>query len=160
MKKVLILLFVFVFNALVCFAAYKPIPVEKSKQYKAEVESIINKEVPKAKQEVYDIFSQAQKAYKSKSIYTLNDLDLILDSPEYGIHIKIIDVTNKYVNIKNDVPSTDSAGALYDFLYPYFKDNSVDLTQLTELINLAGKTQKEIDQMTQTLSKILYTYED
>ena len=151
MKKVLVLFLVLIFNACMCFAAYQPIPEDKSKQYKAEVEQIINEEVPKAKQELYKISEQAQKAYKNKSAESLNDLDLLLDAPEYGIHMKIINVTNKYVNIKGDVPATDSAGALYDFLYPYFKDSNINLTKLYEVINLAGETQKEIDQMVQSL---------
>lgn len=152
MKKVLVLLLVLVFNACMCLAEYKPIPADKSKQYKAEVEQIINEEVPKAKQELYKISDQAQKAYKNKSTESLNDLDFLLDSPEYGIHMKIINATDKYVNIKGDVPATDSAGALYDFLYPYFKDNNIDLTKLYEVINLAGVTQKEIEQMVKALS--------
>lgn len=152
MKKILVLLFVLVFNALVCFADYKPIPAEKSKQYKTEVESIINKEVPKAKQEVYEIFSQAKKAYKNKSIEDLHTYDNFIDSPEFYLHKKIIDVTDKYVAIKSDVPATDFAGAYYDFLYPYYKDNNIDLTKMYELINLCAIKQKEIEQMIQSLS--------
>lgn len=152
MKKVLVLLFVLVFNALVCFADYKPIPADKSKQYKVEVESIINNEVPKAKKEVYKIFAQAQKAYKNKSIDDLQTYIDFIGSPEFNLHRKIIVITDKYVAIKNDVPATDFAGAYYDFLYPYYTDNNIDLTKMNELINLCGIKQKEIEQMLQSLS--------
>ena len=134
-----------------CFAAYQPIPEDKSKQYKAEVEQIINEEVPKAKKEVYVIFAQAQKAYKNKSIDDLQTYIDFIGSPEFDLHKKIMVVTDKYVAIKNDVPATDFAGAYYDFLYPYYKDNNVDLTKMYELINLCGEKQKKIEQMLQSL---------
>lgn len=151
MKKVLVLLIGLLLSVNICFAAYQPIPADKSKQYKAEVESIINKEVPKAKQEVYEIFAQAQKAYKNKSIEELDRYSRIIGTPEFYLYKNVINVTNKYVNIEKDIPATDYEGALYDFLYPYFKDNNVDLRKLDELTNLCGVKDKEIDQMIQSL---------
>lgn len=151
MKKVLSLFVCFLLSFNMCFAAYQPIPKEKSKQYKIEVENIIVKEVPKAKQEVQEIFVQAQKAYKNKSIEDLHTYIDFIGSPEFDLHKKIIVITDKYVPIKNNVPATDYEGALYDFLYPYFKDNNVDLTKMHELINLCGEKQKEIERMLQSL---------
>ena len=152
MKKVLSLFVCFLLSFNMCFAAYQPIPKEKSKQYKIEVENIIVKEVPKAKQEVQEIFIQAQKAYQNKSIEDLDRCDRIIGTPEFYLYKDVINVTNKYVNIEKDIPATDYEGALYDFLYPYFKDNNIDLTQLDELTNLCGEKSKEIERMIQSLS--------
>lgn len=152
MKRIFVLIFAFLMSFNVCFAQYKPIPANKSKQYKAEVEQIINEEVPKAKQEVYKIFAQAQNAYRNKSIEDLHTYDDFIGQPEYDIHVKIIGVTNNYAAVEKDLFATGDPGALYDFLYPYFKDNNVDLTKLYELINLCGIKQKEIEQMLQSLS--------
>lgn len=148
----LLILFVMLCFSLPCFAAYKPIPADKSKQYKTEVESIINKEVPKAKQEVYKIYVEAQRNYINRNIDELNDAGSAIGSPEFHLYLKIINLTNTYVYIQNDIPATDYEGELYDFLYPYFVDNKIDLTKLNELINLCGIKQKEIGEMVKSLS--------
>lgn len=152
MRKILMLFILWCF-ALPCFAAYKPIPVDLSTQYKREVESVIKKQVPQAKQEVYQIFAQAQNYYRNKDVMELNDIEIAIGSPEFHLYLKIINLTNKYVYIQNDIPATDYEGELYDFLYPYFIDNNVDLTILNELINLCGAKQKEIQEMIKSLSR-------
>lgn len=147
MKKFLVLLFVLAFNALACFADYKPIPADKSKQYKAEVESIINNEVPKAKKEVNQIYKEAKQAYSLPISSDTPDYEQIIDTPVFYVNLELIKLTCKYVNIEHDIPATDFSGTLYDFLYPYFQDNKVNTKLLDELDTFTVKRQEKIHKM-------------
>lgn len=158
MKKIIILFCLLVFTVLPVLAEYKPIPKELSNQYKAEMEQTIKVEVPKALKEVDKIFEE----YQEKYIEALNNSELRdnidgenpLDTPEFLLYVELINITNKYVPIKNDVPPTGWSGALYDFLYPYFQDNNVQLTEINMLSDYAGKKSKIIETLFQSLQSI------
>ena len=156
------LFFVFLFIPILSFAAeYKPIPIEKSQQYKYEIEQIINQEVPEAIKKVDRIYKKAKEAHKiakeqpgnlslAENLYSC---ERIIGEPEFYLYIKLIDVTNKYVQIKDDIPPTGFAGTLYDFLYPYFKNNNINLTTLDKLVNYVGIKHTEIQKMCVDLQK-------
>ena len=80
----------------VCFAQYKPIPANKSKQYKAEVEQIINEEVPKAYDkidktfvEIKEIYQNAAKDPYNKDLRESLNTETVtakFDEPEFSIY--------------------------------------------------------------------------
>ena len=61
--RILILLTCFIFLSLPIFAEYKPVPAALSKQYKTEIEQLINNEYSKTRQDINNIFDDANKSY-------------------------------------------------------------------------------------------------
>lgn len=170
MKKVLVLLCVLVFNALVCFADYKPIPADKSKQYKAEIESYINNKYPSLIKEIKQISNDAEKEYnkvmqnpKDFKLYMdfcASHYDMIIDNPEFYLYVALIDITQKYAGFSDDErPVTDWSGALRDFLDPYFKDNNINTTELNEIEQFVAPQYEKIEQYYKNTHKAVYPEE-
>ena len=166
MKKIFILLILFLFFAMPCFAEYKPIPKELSKQYRKEVTRIIDKEYLKTINEIKKITSEAHEMYlkvlQNKDLYNTkyitNNFDIIIDSPEFYMYVKIIDLTNKYINIKEDEAlATGWSGTLRDFLSPYFKDNDIKTDKLDTVSSLAGECQQKILKEQEELHRFIYS---
>ena len=67
-RNVVLLFVVFVTFALSAFAEYKPIPKHLSKQYKADMERIIDEEYPKAIKEIDKYFNDVEKGYNKLKI--------------------------------------------------------------------------------------------
>ena len=163
MKKLIILIFI-VFLQIPAFADYKPIPMDLSVQYKTEVTKIIDKQYPIAVRKTKQISREAHKLYlkvlKNKDLYmdyATNNFDMIIDIGEFHLLSKIVDVTDKYVSIKNDdAIATDYNGAIIDFLNPYFKDNQIKTQKLDNLRILINKEYKKIIQEQEHLYKLIY----
>ncbi len=156
MKKLLILvLCLFSFN--VAFAQNLIItPVQKQDNFKKQAMKLIKKETTTRHKEVDEIYSQAcaaynmflnitnPKAYKGHYLDKLDSYADLIDQPEFQMHVKLIDLTNKYINIKNEIPATGFSGALYDFITPYLKANGVSISKIDELAVYAGEKQEQI----------------
>ena len=163
MKKLLLLLLL-IFISCPAFAEYKPIPKELSKKYKAEITQLIRSQYPIAIREIEETRAQAHVMFlndvKDKNLYmdyALNNFDMIIDNGEFHLLSKIIDVTNKYVDIKNDTAlATDYVGALLDFLDPYFKDNRINKSKLNYIDTLVSIKAKEIEKEQRILYKFVY----
>ena len=143
---------------------YISIPKELSKQYKAEIEQIIDEEYPHAVKKTKQIRAEAHKMYKkvlkNKNLYmeyATNNFDVLIGVEEFNLLSKIIDITDKYVQIKDeDALATDYNGALLDFLDPYFKDNDIKTDKLDNLSILINKEHKKIIQEQELLHKFIY----
>ncbi len=163
MKRIFILL-LFMFLCLPVFAEYKPIPKELSKQYKAEIEQLIETQYPIAIREIEETSAQAHIMYlqvlKNKNLYmdyVSNNFDMNIDNGQFYLLSKIIDATNEYVNIKNDTAlATDYVGSLLDFLDPYFKDNKINKNKLNFIGSLVSIKAKEIEKEQNILYKFMY----
>ena len=164
MKKVILIIFSIIFIA-PAFAEYKPIPKELSKQYKAEIEQIISENYDLTQKDINKIFSDAKEIYnkflKDKEspqnadiAHKLELLENRVDKPEFDLYKKLIDKTNQYTNIENDIPRTDWSGELYDFLYPYLIDNKIKLHKINSITRNSGKKEKLIHKY----YKKIYTY--
>ncbi len=170
MKKVLALLIGLLLSVNMCFAAYQPIPADKSKQYKAEVENYINKRYSSVIKEAKQISNDAKRKYnkvmqnpKDSKIYMdfcTNNYDIIIDNPEFYLYTALIDITQKYAGFSdNEIPATDWSGVLRNFLDPYFKDNNIDTTKLQEIENLIAPEYKKIEQYYKNTHKAVYPEE-
>lgn len=167
MKKLLVVFLIMFFNILPCFAEYKPIPKNLSKQYKAEITQIIDTQYPIAVHETEGIREEAHQLYldvlNNKNLYMnycANNFDMIIDNGEFHLLSKIIEATNKYVPIKNDdALATDYVGSLLDFLDPYFKDNHIDTKKLDSLGVLSNIRYKEIEKEQADLHRFMYPEE-
>ena len=147
---------------------YKPIPKEKQAEYKAEVEKYIDEQVPIAIQEVEQIREDSHNFYlnvlKDKKLYidyTSSNFDIIISTGEFNLLSKIIDITDKYVKIKDEEAlATDYNGAVLDFLSPYFVDNNINTEKLDKLGVFINKKRTEIIQEQEFLHKIIYPNEN
>ena len=162
MKKIIIIIFL-IFLAIPTFAEYKPIPKELSKQYKIEVEKIINIKYNKTQKKISSIYKKATKDYKKvfkdKNTYidfASSNYDITIFSPIFYLLSDIIALTNKYVDIKDDIPHTDFSGTLYDFLQPYFDDNNINTLKINTLSKNAREKQKQIEYYYETAHKFIY----
>lgn len=148
MKRIFILL-LFIFLCLPVFAEYKPIPKELSKQYKAEMESIIDKGYPKA---IEDINEYTKEAFQYYNQILLNGYDLqshtniiglceiALPAAEIDLYADMVKITQeKYLNMRYEPFGTDSTYPLSVYLYPYFQDNHVNTKQLTDIAKYENK---------------------
>ena len=129
---------------------------------------IINKEYPIAIKKTKQTRCKAHKMYlkvlKDKKLYidyATSNFDIIISAGESNLLSKIIDVTDKYVKIKDEEAlATDYNGALLDFLNPYFVDNNINTEKLDELGIFIHKYYNEIIQEEEHLHKIIYPDEN
>ena len=167
MKKVFLVLLLIIFATVPAFAEYKPVPENLSKQYKKEIEQIIEKQYPVAIRKTKRIRHEAHKKYlkvlKNKNLYmnyATSNFDIIINIGEFDLLLKIVDNTDKYVKIKDeDALATDYSGAILDFLEPYFKDNGIETKKLDYLGAFVNAKYKEIIQEQEHLHKFVYPNE-
>ncbi len=146
MKKFLLFLLLIVISCPV-FAEYKPIPKELSKQYKKEMESIIDKGYPKAIRNVDNFVKRATKYHKrilEKGYYSNDQMDIInlgllyencLPAAELDLYANLLKVTQeKYLGIEYKPIGTDWVGPYEAFLKPYFDDNNVNTQKLDNIV--------------------------
>ena len=58
--------------------------------------------------------------------------------------MQLIDITEKYVEIKKDIPSTDYYIVLKNTLSPYLKENNINTSKINSLLKYAEKKQKKL----------------
>jgi len=138
MKK-LFLLICFIFLCLPVFADYKPIPANLGKQYKAEMESIINKNYSTVISDIDNYYNEVKKTGYEPEI-SIYDLDLFL----YADMMKV--TQEKYLGVKYNPRGTDCATPAANFLSPYFKDNKVNTEKLIYIKHYAEQKDKMIDE--------------
>ena len=166
MKKVLVIICLMLL-ALPVFAEYKPIPANRSAEYKAEIESIIDTEYPNAIRKVDEYVSEAKDLYNKimkYGYYSNNQMDVInlgliyevcIPSADIDLYAKLIKVTKEKYLSEKDIPiGTDNTGSLEDFLWQYFKDNNVNTKKLSDIAEYANKQNKVIEMYVQNAEKL------
>ena len=156
MKRLLIVIILTVFCALNCFGAnYKLAP-----EYKTEIEQAINKEIPNVKYKVNHDFNSAYNKYflymnlradKTETINIIEKHQIYLDNDLSTLFVKLVDITNNYVNIKNKMPITDYSGDIYEFIYPYLENNNVNTKEIDELTQYVVSKWEILDKMHYTV---------
>lgn len=139
MKK-LFLLICFLFLCLPVFAEYKPIPKELSKQYRAEMETIINREYPKVINDIDKYYNEVKKTGFEPEI-SIYDLSLFM----YDDMMKV--TKEKYLGEKYNPYSSDTVIPAADFLAPYFRDNQVNIEKIIYINNYAKTKDKQIQKL-------------
>lgn len=166
-KKNIILLVIFVFFALSAFAEYKPIPKHLSKQYKAEMERIIDEEYPKIIKKIDSDVKQAADYYNKilkygyysdnqTNVYNLNFMyEIVIPNSDIYLYDKLFKVTcKKYLKMDNQTITTDNSGTFARFLEPYFNDNKVSTKRLIEIYNYSQKQNKVIEKYLKEIEKL------
>ena len=126
MKKLLFLISLLFLFCLPATAAYIPIPQELSKQYKTEMEQIINKNYKKAINNIDEYYKEVKRTHYEPEV-SIYDLSLF-------IYVDLMKTTQeKYLNMEYNPSGTDSINPASVFLYQYFIDNNVNTKKLDEI---------------------------
>lgn len=112
-------------------------------QYKKEIEQILNEEIPKSKNLIDNISIEIKNEKDTNIKQTI--IDYGITDILFKFYSKLIDVTDKYVNIKSKVPATDWYIELQELVTPYLQDNDVNMTQIKSLLEYAEESQKAIN---------------
>lgn len=164
MKKIFLVLFILILTSLSAFAEYKPIPKNLSKQYKKEMEYIINTEYPKAIKNVDEYIKNAKNLRDNvlKNGFNLENYinltlisEVCIPAADLDLYAKLMKVTQeKYLGTKYQPLGTDSTNPIYEYLYPYIKDNNVNQNKLTKIILYENKQIKIIEEYIKQVEKL------
>lgn len=172
MKKIICsFLCLFICVTLSCEAKPYKFPKEQRKQYKIEIEQKLDIEKEKAKQEadkiynqafsLYQVFNQDKNHMKRNYEYfkKIESLTNEFNTIEFNIYLSLIDITEKYTPVKNQLPATGYAGELGYFIHPYFDKNKVNYNKLDEIISYNASTLRKIDSFRWEIYKYSHEYE-
>lgn len=173
MKKIIVVSFVLMSLCInSCYANAQKFPNGLNKAYAYEVETFISNELDKSIEEANTLYLKANTIYaqflKNKNqmkqnkdfITTLGLYEEDISSPEFELYKRLLELTQKYdSNVINEVPATDFAGALYDFLVPYFKKNNVKYSKLDELSTFIAIKAEKIEDFKKEIYNYSYSYE-
>lgn len=161
MKKLIVFLCLF-FLSIPSWAEYKPIPKELSKQYKAEMEQIINEGYPQVIRNIDNYFEDVKVKYNKlitqgydDNIYwsmlpevSIFDLDLFL-------YDRLLKVTQeKYLGLKYNPIGTDDTYYYENYLQAYFSENKINLKKLIKIENYANKKYIKIENYIKKIDKL------
>lgn len=143
MKRILILLLsIFIIPTSCSAVNYE---VSNNIEYKMKIEKNIHKEIPRIKRKIDKEFIKAEKTHKKylkdkKKKENINEYVFIIQDCQRGIETSdvlfmysLIQITNDYITIKNNVPATDNAETLLEYIEPYFKSNNINYSELNKL---------------------------
>ncbi len=158
------ILFILILTSLSAFAQYKPIPENLSIQYKKEMEYIINTEYPKAIK-IADGYVKDAKNLRDKILkngFNLEDYmniilisEVCIPSADLDLYAELMKVTQeKYLGIKYQPMGTDCTNPLYEYLYPYIRDNNVNEKKLTKIILYEKKKIKLVEKYVKQVEKL------
>ncbi len=60
--------------------------------------------------------------------------------------MELINIADKYVNIKSTIPATDGYGALQEVITPYLNVNSIEIKKINEFIKYAETEQIKLEE--------------
>ncbi len=164
MKKFFITLLLLMFFCIPAMAEYKPISKTLSKQYKAEMEQIIDEEYPQVIKKIDNDVKYA-KSLRNKilkngfnmddSINIVLTQEVVLPAADMQLYDKLMKITQeKYLGIKHVPIGTDSTIPMETFLHPYFIDNDVNQTKLIKIMDYMYKKSKVIEKYRKQIDNI------
>lgn len=164
MKKILVIFFLIFQFFLPVFAEYKPIPKNLSKQYKAEMEQIIDEEYPKVIKNIDNEVKYA-KSLRNKILqrgFNIEDYinlalipDTCIPSADLDLYAKLLQTTQeKYLGIKYIPLGTDSVNPIDNILSPYFIDNNVNRSKLTKILLYENTQIKIVEKYIKQVEKL------
>ncbi len=164
MKKIFLVIFLLIITNIPVFAEYKPIPETLSKQYKKEMEQIIDEEYPQVIKKIDNEVKYA-KTLRNKIFYNGYNIDdsinlvltqeVVIPAADMQLYDKLMKITQeKYLGIKHVPIGTDSTLPMETFLQPYFIDNNVDQTKLIKILDYMHKKDKLIEKYRNQIDKM------
>lgn len=163
MKKIFITLMLLLTVCIPTFAEYKSIPLNMRKQYKTEIEHIIDKEYEQIIKKIDDLVLEC-KNIRDKIIqngFNIDDYinltlisEVCIPAADLDLYAHLIKVTQeKYLGINYKPIGTDTTNPLYEYLYPYMKDNNVNENKLIKIILYENKQIKVVEKYIKQVEK-------
>ena len=83
----------------------------------------------------YSLVLQAEKNNEDTLKYWVLVDDCVrgIDTADFKLHLSLIDITDKYVSVKENIPITGSSGTLFRYIEPYLKANNVDCSEIYQI---------------------------
>lgn len=149
MKKFFLIIYLIFALQIPVFAEYKPIPKNLSKQYKKEIELIINTEYPQVIKNIDKNVKDAKNLRNKiiKNGFNIEDYinisliaEVCIPATDLDLYSKLMEVTQeKYLKVKYKPIGTDNTNPLDEFLYPYMQDNNINREKLTKIVDYQNK---------------------
>lgn len=143
MKKIIVVILILLFSLGVFVSYDKHFKYYLGKEYKNEITLLLENEIPKSMKEVDGLFKKIEN--EKDSLDKKNLADLGINTILFYFYSELIEVTQKYTDIKKDLPNTDFDVDLIMVLYPYLKANNVDIKKLKSFLDYCDTMQTEID---------------
>lgn len=163
MKKIFITLLLLLAVCIPAFAEYKPIPLCMSKQYKTEIEHIIDSEYNQIIKRIDNLVLECKNLHDKiiKNGFNIDDYinltlisEVCIPAADLDLYAHLIKVTQeKYLGLKYKPISTDTPNPMYEYLYPYMKDNNVNENKLTKIILYESKQIKVVEKYIKQVEK-------
>ena len=163
MKKLFALFIIFILVCLPTWAEHKPIPKELSKQYKEEIEQLIDKKYYETINNIDEYYNIATEYYNDflsngynieKHISMVNLAEITLPAADLELYSELTKLTQeKYLGIKYLPIGTDTILPFNEFLYPYFKENKVNTRKLTSIAKYENKKIKLVEKYLRVIQK-------
>lgn len=164
MKKFIITLLSLLFFCVPAMAEYKPIPENLSKQYKTEMEQIIDEEYPIVIKKIDNGVKDAKRirdkileiGFNIEDYITLSLIpETCIPSSDLDLYGKMLKVTKeKYLNETYTPIGTDSVNPIDDILSAYFIDNKVNRSKLTKILLYENKQIKVVEEYIKQVEKL------
>ena len=144
MKKFIVLFLAIVLFLLGSYFAYdKHFRYLLPKEYKNEINALLEKEIPKVTQELDELPGriEIEKDPFDKEILIDMGVNIIL----FDFYSKIIHITNEYKDIENEIPPTDFNVDLAIAIHPYLKKNKINLAAIKALLLYSNEKELQIN---------------
>ena len=163
MKKLFITLLLLLTVCIPAFAEYKPIPLNMSKQYKTEIEHIIDSEYDQIIKKIDNLVFESKNLHDKiiQNGFNIDDYinltlisEVCIPAADLDLYTHLMKVTQeKYLGLKYNPIGTDTPNPMYEYLYPYMKDNNVNESKLTKIILYESKQIKVVKKYIKQVEK-------
>lgn len=163
MKKIFITLWLLLTVCIPAFAEHKPIPLNMSKQYKTEIEHIIDREYEQIIKNIDDLVLECKNLHDKiiQNGFNMDDYinltlisEVCIPAADLDLYAHLMNVTQeKYLGLKHEPIGTDTPNSMYEYLYPYMKDNNVNENKLTKIILYESKQIKVVEKYIKQVEK-------
>jgi len=128
MKKYLLILFIIIISIFFTIKYIEHSKYYLGKEYRNEVNALIDEELPKCRKQIDNIFIEAEneKDLTKKQEF----IETSIDDVEFKFYFKLLEIIKKYKEIDEESVATDFTTDLAIFVYPYLKHNNINISNL------------------------------
>ena len=116
------------------------------KEYKKEIEILLEQEIPKATQEIDGLYEKIEN--EKDPFDKVGLIEMGVDIVFFDFYWRLVDTTEKYTKkgkIREILPPGDNVWEIHEALIPYFKNNKINTSNMFPFIEYGVAKQKEIE---------------
>ena len=143
MKKIIVF-FVLILFIFTMFLAYdKHFKYVLPKEYKKEIEVLLEREIPKSKAKIDGLYFEIEN---EKDPFDKEGLiEMGSDEIVFYLFVEIKAIIQKYIDIEKSLDANDDVGQFIMVIMPYLKKNKINTKELDEFLNHADKVRLRIE---------------